>query len=535
MKFKPQLLIAIVSAGILLTGACGSDEAAPSQSSGQAATPDVQATLTAQAQTIGLGTPTPTPVPTVAKAVALEFDSAQRAVSADWDRFHADYDSWREGLTACTAGSFRSSLQGFAGRYAEITESARALPRPAVVRELGDTLVQAAEQEEEALRQLRDTWQPGETITLPAVPQDDPESDAEQTDNTPIPVTVSVFEQVDIARAAASARRQSVVDVLTDREKRTSNASVASISEFVSIFNNTDLAWDEFHLQYDTLRIEEGQLNSAETVNRLGLLINQFRDIVITIRQLPTTVTTRPVAEILAQAAEQEELALRTLRDTFQLNEGNASGAIGETVDPATSNEEMPAENGSSSESDTGDGAAGTFTRVDATLFDAFDVQLVDTNAARLGARHDLEDILEDISEETQIEVREFTAAYKQLLRNWDSFHTEYDQWRRDGGGCDQSEAAATLAGFTVAFSKISSAVRDLPTATVLRPLGEILIEAAEREERALREVRDTWRPNEAEVYQTLDQERSTAGRLRRQVTNGIQELLERYGISSQK
>lgn len=229
MKFNALVLAAIGSAGILLAAACGSDEATPSPGGAPPATPDVAATLTAQARTVNLGTPTPTAVPAAARAVALEFAAARRAISDDWDRFHADYDNWREGLVACTAGSVRSSLQGFAGQFAEITEAARAVPRPAVVRELADTLIRAAELEEEALRQLRDTWQPGETIILAVLTQGDSDAEAEQVNGSLFPATASVFEQVDIARAAASALRQEVTDALIDREVRTSAANSEAI------------------------------------------------------------------------------------------------------------------------------------------------------------------------------------------------------------------------------------------------------------------------------------------------------------------
>ena len=549
MILKSQLLTAIVSAGILMAVACGSDEATPSPGGEPAVTPDVLATITSQAKTVNLGTPTPTPVPAVARVVALEFAAAHRAISDDWDQFHADYDIWQEGLVACTASSVRSSLRGFAGRFAEITEAARALPRSGVVRELADIVIQATEQEEEALRRLRDLWQPGEIVitVAPAPVREELVDESEQLDSSNAPATAFVFEQFDISRAAASGRRQEVEDALSDREARTAPAAVASVGEFVAIFNTIDAGWDEFHRQYDLLRSEEGRLTSVETISRLGLLIDRFRDIVVTIRQLPTTPTTRPVAEDLAQAAESEDLALRRLRDTFQLVGEPAGGA---PVEPADSSEpDEPSETAESSGADpeivedvsnssggnpeTEDGV--TFTVTDPTLFDAFDAQLVDTNGARLSARHTLEDILEDNSEENQVEVEDFTKRYNLLLRDRDSFHTEYNQWRRADGGCDRSKATETLARFTVVFSKIASAARDLPPATVLRPLGEILVEAAEREERALRELRNTWRPNDAEVYQNLDQERSTAGKLRRQVTTGIQELLERYGISPEE
>ena len=59
-------------------------------------------------------------------------------------------------------------------------------------------------------------------------------------------------------------------------------------------------------------------------------------------------------------------------------------------------------------------------------------------------------------------------------------------------------------------------------------------MEAAELEKQALLELRSSWRPFDANIYDTLDRERSTAGRLRRQVDAGLQDLLPRYAISAQ-
>ena len=541
MNLKLQLLAATFSAGILMLAACGSDDVTSPPEDKPGATPDVPSTITSRVQRAVLGTPTPTPVPAAARAAALNFAAAHRTISEDWDQFHTTYDNWRQGLGACTASSFRSSLQGFAGRFAEVTEASRSLPRSAVVRGLADTLIEAAELEEEALRHLRDTWQPGVMVITESVMEDVAESDSAEASGSSILPTAAMFERVDSARAAASALRQEVVDSLIDREADTSAASVASVSEFVAIFNSIDTAWDDFHRQYDALRSAEGQITSGETVNQLGLLIDRFRDIVITIRQLPTIASTRPVAERLAFAAEQEDLSLRRLRDTFQL--------VGEPV-PETNEEPVESENSedslvedeesnegttTSSEETAGGESEVTFEPIDPTLFDAFDTRLVETNGQRLEARRTLEHVLEDISEESQIEVQDFTGPYNQLLRDWDSFHTDYNEWRNSEGGCDRAKATKILVQLNVTFGKISSAVRDLPPATVLRPMAEILVEAAEREERALRNLRNTWRPNDPEVYQNLDRERSTAGKLRRQVTTGIQELLERYGISPQE
>ena len=63
--------------------------------------------------------------------------------------------------------------------------------------------------------------------------------------------------------------------------------------------------------------------------------------------------------------------------------------------------------------------------------------------------------------------------------------------------------------------------------------MGDSLVDAAQREEEALRILRNTWRPFAKNAYRALDQERDNAVRLRRQANVGVQELLQRYGMSS--
>ena len=61
---------------------------------------------------------------------------------------------------------------------------------------------------------------------------------------------------------------------------------------------------------------------------------------------------------------------------------------------------------------------------------------------------------------------------------------------------------------------------------------GGLLVEAAEGEEEALRVLRNTWRPFASDAYKALDRQRADAGRLRRQASVGVQELLDRFQVS---
>jgi hypothetical protein len=442
--------------------------------------------------------------------VAVEFATDHRKLTKEWDTFHGSFDSWRERLVACDASSVRVALLQFGGRFSGITEAARALPRPSAVRELADKLIQASGKEEDALLRLRDTWRPEDSRGRPPSVGTSPSANAA--------AEPAVFERVQVARSAAVALRKEVTDALIDRAAKTTPASLSEVTVFLNGFRELDSAWNEFHLEYDSFRTQQDGLTPAEAVERLGKLVDRFRNIVAAVRELPANDATEEVAEKLAKAAEGEDLLLRKLRGALSTGESPASKDGANAVDSKAGDKQ-------------GSGGKASSESNAASRFDELDAQVVKTNTARRQAGLDLYAVIEDLSTDTQAKVDEFTGKYNLLTRQWDEFHRDYDEWRRTEGGCDRSKATETLGQFNVAFAKIASNVRGLPSATVLRPLGEILVEAAEREEVALRGLRNTWQPFDANVFDRLDLERNTAGKLRRQVSVGLQDLLERYGV----
>lgn len=513
---------ALAAAGLLLAAAaCGSDAATPSRSIAAAPTPDAQATITALARTPGVGTPTPTPVPAADRAVAISFADGHRALTQKWDAFNSEFDEWRNSLTPCTPGAVQSSLAGFAGNFGQITEATRALPRPAIIRELADDLIKAAEQEEAALRLLRDTWQPGTSNNLSnaSVSNRNDSKNADKSDAaSSIAEVGNPFEQVSAARSKSALLRRSVADSLLDRSNRTDASSQALIDAFDSLFQELDASWDQFHIDYDDLRVQVAGLSSSESAERLGAIVAQFADIVSAVRALPDGDATLQITQILTQAAQEEDRSLRRLRSTVQ-NPAQSSG-----------------DSAGASSADEADGAGtsngDTEPAVDTSAYDAFDSQMATTNAPREEARRSLAMVKQDISPEAKSAVANFTEEYDALTQDWNSFHARYDEWRKTDGGCDRSDVMGELGRFGVSFSAIAREARNLPAATVLRPMGELLVEAAEREESALRDLGNSWQPYDPSVYANLDQERTTANKIRRQVTVGLQELFERFGIS---
>ena len=168
----------------------------------------------------------------------------------------------------------------------------------------------------------------------------------------------------------------------------------------------------------------------------------------------------------------------------------------------------------------------------DPGLFDAFDEQLGLTNQARREAGLALAGAVSAASADSRAAVTSFTIGHDGLVRSWDGFHGDYDSWMATEGGCDRAEVTAAIGGFALRMGEIAASARQLPKAAPLRPLGELTVEAAQREEEALRELRGGWSPFDASVYQGLDREITASGKMRRQVSLGILELLDRYGIS---
>ena len=426
-------------------------------------------------------TPAPTPVavppefPRLSPAVReslVQYTGQFQEISDGWEQLHLDFDRWREGLVACDASSVTVSLLGFAGDFAPITEAARGLPRSIDVRALSDELTAAAVAEEKTLRELRDGWSPGAT---------------------------DLFEAVDLQRSASADVRKSVADKILDLVEQTSSESRELVDGFAAASSSLNRKWDSFHADYEGLRAEQPTLNSAELGTQLSGLVTQFSDVALEARALPTTPATRAIAKILVDAVEQEDLVLRKLRGIFSRTE-DLSGE-GESISSTLA-------------------------------FDEFDIALVNGNAQRREAAEQLADVVEGSSSDNEMAVAQFSDGYDQLVSAWSAFDQQYEAWRRDEGGCDRAGATQALSQFTVQFSGIATRVRTLPRLEILQSLGEVFVVAVEREEQALRNLRTTWRPFDSEVYSSFDQERSTAGQLRRQVAAGLNELITQHDIS---
>ena len=575
MKINVRGLMGLLATGLMLAViACATPQpAAPAQSA--PAQDDATPIPTTKLPPAEARMPTPTPVPDEVKETTTAFANGYAELSADWDKLHGDFEGWRQGLTACEASSVQIAVHGFAGRSAGITADARSLPRDPVVRELSDSLIEAAEIEEEALRALAENRQANDgaagaagasSVDGAPAASDEKASDGpeggENGNNPPSGGAGSVYEGVALARSQASAIQKMVSDSLDDLQTRVSPDAQEEVGEFSGAVDELNEAWDQFHRNYDSFRSAEPNYNAAQRTRGINLLVNEFRGVAQAARSLPSADGTGEVADILAEAAEAEDLLLRNLRGNLgqpgefagnQPPAGNDSPETSSSSPAAGGNGNLPPTKPEpveepSEEGPSGLGSVGSTggsssnagpdseeeepSAADPAVFYDFDAQLVEANKARRRAGQLLTKIEEEVSDDGRKEVNGFAAEHKRLMAQLDDFRDDYDEWRSTEGGCDRSEVIEALGGFSARFSDLSTDVRGLPRAAFLRPMGELLVEAADREHRSVRDLRNTWEPFDAGVYDDVDRQRDTSDKLRRQVSSGIDELAAKYGLS---
>ena len=501
MRFKIGLT-APVAVAVILVGvvACGQDSTTAPVPAGLN-TPNIQATVTALALSQARAL-TPTPVPEVVRQELLAFAAGHRSASEGWDRFHQAMDQWREDVVACVPASFESALVAFAGRALGITQTARSLDRLPYLEALAARLTAAAEREEVAFQTLSINWEP--------------ESGLSSGSSSQAP---ALFQQVASVRSSVDLERGKVARSLLARRTSLDEASLTAIESFVSSMEILDSNWDQFHSDYDAFRAEQVELGDDVAASRLGGLLTQFGSIVDGVQSLPDTLLTREIADHLADAADGEQLLLRRLLGAI-----GGDGTLIETVPVLPDGLEI---------TETVNGETGSLGLAlnGATVFDVFDTQITVVNRLRRVLRNDLSGARASLTESGQENLAVFAWQVRALEREWDEFHNSYDDWRRTNGGCDQGQALAALGQLATDFSQTVRDIKDLSSRPLVRAMGELLIQAVEREQAAVLSLRESWRSLDTSAFGRYTADKAFAETLRRQVALALQDLLARQGI----
>ena len=447
MKIRPLLPAAAILL-LVLSIACQSNETPASTSASESTTAG------------------PTPVPQLVKDLAQQFATDHGFIEQDWDAFHIEFDTWREGLVACDPSAAQQAFRGFASHFNDVNEQTLSLSRPSSARGLADQLIEASQGEAAGLRRLRDRWQPGDN---------------------------SLLEAVASKRVDSAAAQKGVEDKLADLQEEADPESLEELKEFSDAFDDLQADWEKFHDSYESLKDEQAGLEPAAVLARIDELIGTFDSIVAGVEDLPAADKAEDLAESLAEAADSQEMGLGELKSEIESLEEGSSRAV---------------------------------------AFDAFDGPVEESQDELKQTKKELKALTKDDSAKDTAAVEDFAREFDELLESWNGFHRDFDDWLDSEGGCDRSEVIQSLGEMSLEFGRLADRARDLPTASYLRPMGGLLVEAAEGEEEALRVLRNTWRPFVADVYKALDRQRADAGRSRRQASVGVQELLDRFQVS---
>ena len=412
-----------------------------------------------------------------------EFSTQHQAIAQEWDQFHRDLDLWRVGLTSCSRSSAEKALQDFTVSFNAVTEQARDLPRAEVIRELADSLIAAAESEETAFRQLRDRWQP----------------------NSP-----SIFEAVEQSRSeAASAQRQvedKAEEFREELDEMTDPGELRTVRELSVALGPISDAWTGIHDDYAVLWRVVGDLDDAEISSRLRGLVERFRSLMDDIDRLPDSDAVEEEIEMLRRAANAESSSLVGLFEAL---------VKAEEMGPPTNDVPLLPEGDETTPS------------IELHL-EAMNETIDEAEAILRNTKRTVREILDGSASEDLEEVLSFVSEYEMLRDEWDAFHQIYNEWQRTEGGCDQGEVLETLGQFKTRIGDIGRRVRDLPQSGYLLSVYNLLVDAADREEGAMRALQNTWQPFTVDAFIAVDRERDNANGLRREANIALQELRSR-------
>ena len=498
------------------------------------------------------------------EAVA-DFAAQYEALEQEWAVLRADFDGWRSGLTECHPSAAQEALSDFTTSFKEITEAARGLPRTASTKELADLIIPAAEAEETAFRTLRDRWLPGNTSFFESVEQ-------RRTG----------------ASNAQKATEDRSLELQVEFEAGATEDDVAEAKTFSVAFDEIEDAWQDFHDEYRQLRNKESKLDVEDVLLAYQALALSYASIVESLDTLEGSDILQDLIETLDNAADDESDALGALIEALEGGIADpappprADAASGQETpgaamaaapaQPAVSSAQPavavppsngegagptpPSEAGNGQDPNADPGAGqppapppgsgqqvvmpvvqppaatsrgngnGNGNGNGASIFhgeldEAYEASIAAMAQVSLG----IEEIVEDNSAERLSEVLDFNEAYEGLLAKWQSFHEDYDSWREDDGGCDRISTLDDLDGFAREAAALAARVRDLPRNGYLLPAYTLVVEAAEREEGAMRALYNSWRPFATDSFATVDRERSGVDRLRQQAMTGLQEL----------
>ena len=303
------------------------------------------------------------------------------------------------------------------------------------------------------------------------------------------PGNVSLFENVEQQRnMAAQAQREAQDMSIALRAALEESADPEEIDEFTDGLQSIEEDWEAVNAEYKKVSGGADEEDVPAVVSGLKGVNTKMEDLIDAIDELPSLKPAREATKAVEKAAKAQAEAI--------------SAAIDE---------------------------AGTGDDAKVPSFDDADASL----KASEEALDSLSDVLEDLSVEDTADaladITQFDLEYARLLQTWDRFHSVYNDWRADDGGCDRLDVLESLTQFSADVDAVGDGVRSLPKSGYLEPAHRLLVAAIEGEEDAFRSLRDTWQPFTLDALRAVDRARTMSDARRSEADIIIQELENRF------
>ncbi len=127
-----------------------------------------------------------------------------------------------------------------------------------------------------------------------------------------------------------------------------------------------------------------------------------------------------------------------------------------------------------------------------------------------------------------------FLREYQGVSQEWDQMDAALDQWRAGLTACDRAVGQRALDGFAARANQITQGTLKLPRQAVLRDLADQVNQASEKQEAAMRQLRDGWQPANPASYETVEAEGAAAARMWLEAQDGLDDLRIQVAPSSQ-
>lgn len=305
------------------------------------------------------------------------------------------------------------------------------------------------------------------------------------------PGNVSLFENVEQQRnLAAQAQREARDMALELRAQLEESADPADIEEFEGAIEDVESSIGEVHSDYKKLKDDAEDMDASEINGELEDLTEALESIATGIDELPSLKGSRDAVRALEKAVKAEI-------DAFDSAEAEEPEDEDEDV-------ELP-----------------DFKKIDTAV------------KASDGALDEVVDVLHGLAvddpAEALADLTLFDTEYDRLLQTWDRFHSGFNDWRADDGGCDRLEVLESLTEFSANVDAVGNTVRSLPKSGYLEPVHRLLVEAIAGEEQAFRSLRDTWQPFTLDALRAVERARITSDARRSDADIIILELENRF------